>query len=172
MAKKKAPASAPKKRVRMNVFRQKVEEPLPEPKPVEETEWLIPFEIFESKENARQFRDQVENNIKLARYQRLISTLVEKSAVERLSQDVMRHIADNLQQMVDRHSGEIAALTDPKQVRSFLQARISEAFIRASGTWVMPNAVLEADITAGQGLLPKLGVDVTIPGAGRFDADK
>ena len=157
---RRTPKGSPLKRT-LVPLKKKASEPIEPPKPPQETEWLVPMTAFDSYEKARTFKDQVENNIKLARYQRLIGMLVEKEKVDLLAAHFNRFLASALQAMVDRSAGELAALTDPRQVRAFLQARLAETFVHVKETWVMPAEVLERDLVPEGGLVSS-GTQVSI----------
>jgi hypothetical protein len=100
-----------------------------------EAEWLEPPETFLVEDHALLFKLQVENNIRLARFLRMTGELIERQLVEQQAAAAATELAQAFEGFPDRLAQELAAITDPKQIRQRLREVIAEVLQQFRENW-------------------------------------
>ena len=99
----------------------------------EAEEWLAPN--LGSIAQAQLFAKQVDANMRLLRYRQLTGDLIEKDLVLTLAGDISRQQREALYNWIDIASPELAAITDPKQVRTYLREKFPLLFDDLEALW-------------------------------------
>ncbi len=105
-------------------------------------DWIDGGHTFDDPKDAVLFQKRIEANIKLLQYKRLTNELIERSLVLEMAAENSRKQRDELNALIDRMSPELAALTDPKMIRNYLQERFHTFFQDLERAWLYPKRAI------------------------------
>jgi hypothetical protein len=103
------------------------------------SDWIDGGRQFADLAEANLYAKRVDANIKLLAYKRATGELVERSLVKEMAAENSRKTRDALNALIDRMSPELAALTEPKLVRQYLNEHFSQFFTDLEAAWLYPK---------------------------------
>ena len=103
------------------------------------------YRQFKSMEEARHFREEIDSNIRLVRYAKLRGEVISAELVARTWAEEWTRTRDAFLALADRIAGELAAITDPKMVRSKLLQAYNETMLLLRDTWVPPEPTIRKE---------------------------
>ena len=105
-----------------------------------DADWLEHPEQFLLEDTALLFKINVENNIRLARFLRMTGELVPRDQVLQIAASAAKELAQVFEGFPDRLAPQLAAITDPKQVRLILRRAIVECLDSFRQDWTPVQA--------------------------------